>query len=285
MKKFHVIIIILITLLTLFLLYNKLAFMNIIVKFDELEPFEKQMAVYFKGFRIGKTTKIYPDKDYQNTYLKLRLYRGKVNLPSNSTVKIRKIKAGSYVDVLYPNEPTLSRLKDNDEIKGTISKDIAELIENKLNGGELDLIVDDTANLIENANTAIVSLNEIFIQVRDTIEEIRPDIVKIVSNFADTSSNLKNTSETINLAINSDNAKTSFLNITDTTENIKLITENIEDITKQIDDVTMPITNSVLCETQQTMKNVNEISFGLKNTLKKQFGFGRLIFGRPVSCD
>lgn len=282
MKKFHMAVIILITLLTLFLLYNKLAFINVIVKFDRLEPFERQMNVYFKGFKIGKTTKIYPDKDYQNTYLNMRLYKGKINLPANSTVKINKIKAGSYVDVLYPDNPTLRRLKNNDEIKGIITKDINSLFDGKLSDEDIDVIVDDAAGLVENASTAVDNLNGIFLEIKGILQDVRPDIKQVSSNLAITSYNLRKSSEIINDAIGGETAQSSFENVADTVENIKKITENIDGITKQIDNVTVPLTNNVLCETQGTMSNVNEISKGLKNTLKKQFGFGRIIFGRPV---
>ena len=100
----------------LFFLYNKLSYMDVLVRFDELEPFERQMPVYFKGFKMGKTTKIFPDDDFQNTYLKLRLKKSKMKFPSNISVNIKMKKNGGYVNILYPNEPTLKKLKENDVI-------------------------------------------------------------------------------------------------------------------------------------------------------------------------
>lgn len=283
MARLRTIMIILITLITLFLLYAKFAFINIVVKFDELEQFEKQMNVYFKGFKIGKTTKIYPDADYQNTYLNMRLYRGKINLPSNATVKIRKVHSGTYVDVIYPDNPSLTKLRENDEIKGFITKDINELLQEKFNNENIDVIVDDAASLIDNASKAIESLNGIFVEVRGVITDVRPDIKVVASNIAQTSINLRKTSLIVKNMVEADPTKQSFLNIIDSTKNIKEITTNIEDITQQINNVTIPLTNNVLCETQGIMSNVNEISTGVKNTLKKHFGFGRLFFGKPVS--
>lgn len=283
MKKLHMTTIILFIIFILFLLYNRLAFINIVVKFDALEPFDRQMNVYFKGFKIGRTTKIYPDADYKNTYLNLRLYRGKINLPVNSTVKIRKIKAGSYVDVLYPDNPSLRKLRNNDEIKGFITKDINSLLEGKLSDEDLDVIVDDAASLIESANNAIKSLDGVFIEIKGILQDVRPDIKQVSKNLVITSSNLQKTSEEIKNVAGGNSVKDSFSNIEGTTQNLKVITENIGDITKQIDEITVPLTNSVLCETNETMGNVNDISKGLKKTLEKHFGFGRIIFGRPVS--
>ena len=283
MRKYFILITFLLLSVVAFLLYNYFMYIEVIVKFDELEPFDKKMNVYFKGFQIGKTIKIYPDKDFQNTYLKIRLRRREITLPSNSTVKIRKIKSGSYVDILYPDNPSLTDLKNNDVIKGIITKDINSFLEGKFQDENMDDIVDDAASLVENANVAIKSLNDIFVEVKGVIQDIRPDIKLAASNIAIASQNLTEASQTINNAIGSDTAKSSVNNIADTTKNIKDITENINDITKQIDEVILPVTNNVLCQTQGTMSNVNEISNGLKNTLKKRFGFGRVLFGSPVS--
>ena len=73
MRKLVVIILILLSAVAVWFAYQKLAYLNILVKFDDLEPFERKMNVYYKGFKIGKTTKIFPDKDYKNTYLKYYL--------------------------------------------------------------------------------------------------------------------------------------------------------------------------------------------------------------------
>ena len=90
MKKLIVIIVLITFGILFWFLYQKLAFLNILVKFDDLEPFEKQMNVYYKGFKIGKSTKIYPDKDYTNTFLKLKIHPNNINLPENITAKIQK---------------------------------------------------------------------------------------------------------------------------------------------------------------------------------------------------
>ena len=70
--------------------------------------------------------------------------------------------------------------------------------------------------------------------------------------------------------------------VKNTVNNIEKTTDNIKEITTQIDKTTMPIVNSVLCNTNSTMCNVNVISGGIKRTLQKRMGLGRLLFGRPV---
>ena len=112
MNRFYIIILLILLLLVGYLTYDKFAYLNIIVKFDDLEPFERQMNVYYKGFKVGKTVKIYPDKEYKNTYLKLKLYPNDINLPNNIIAKINKIKTKEYISLIYPEAPSLILFND-----------------------------------------------------------------------------------------------------------------------------------------------------------------------------
>ena len=73
--------------------------------------------------------------------------------------------------------------------------------------------------------------------------------------------------------------------LTNSVKNVENTTKSLSNITVQIDKTTMPVVNSVLCQTYSTVKNVNEITGGVKNTLKKHFGLGRLIFGKPINNE
>lgn len=285
MKKIYIVLIIIFIVFSIIFLYNRFAFINIIVKFDELEPFEKQMNVYYKGFKVGRTTKIYPDKDYINTYLKLKLKASKVNFPSNITVRINKKKSNGYVSILYPDDPSLIKLKNNDQVKGIITKDINSLLDEKFSGDDIDVIVDDATNLIESANTAVQNLSDIFVEIKDLIADCSPDIKIAAKNLSNTTTNLEKISDNLSVSLDSNTVSSSVGNIKDTTENIKEITSNLSEITNQIDKTTLPIVNSVLCQTQMTIKNVDEITDGIKNTLKKRMGLSRMLFGKPLSND
>ena len=271
MKKLLILFLIAVFVLTVFLVYESIAYTSVLVKFDELEPFEKQMNVYFRGFKVGKTTKIYPNEDYTNTYLKLKLKAKKANFPKNIQVNIRKKKSGGYVDIEYPDEPSLTKLKNNDEIKGLITKDISSLLEDE----NLQDIIDDAGSLVENASVAVQNLNGIFVDVRTIISDNRSNINFIVKNLVDVSSNLNKMSNQLNVAVSGDKLSNSVSNINDTTLNIK-------EITSQIDETTVPMVNRILCETYLTSKNAKEITGGVKTTMKKKMGLSRLFFGTPI---
>lgn len=277
MKSIHIIIIVLISLLMSVLIYNRLTYIDIVVKFDDLEPFDRQMPVYYKGFKIGKTTKIYPSKDYINTYLKLRLKSSKItNFPSNISVNIKKKKSGGYVNIIFPSSPSLTKLKNDDVIKGAITKDINSILEDTVTGDDIETLVEDTTNLMESANIAVQNLNGIFLDIREILQESKSDIKTATSSLARTTQNLESMSKSLDKTVKSDS-------ISNSIKNIEEITNNLEGITGQIDEKSMPIINGVLCQTQSAAENVNEITGGIKNTLKKHFGLGRLMFGKPMS--
>lgn len=274
MKKIIVIIVLITFGILFWFLYQKLAFLNILVKFDDLEPFEKQMNVYYKGFKIGKSTKIYPDKNYTNTYLKLKIFPNDINLPENISARIQKKGSGGYINIIYPDAPSLKKIQNDDVISGKLAKDIASILTEE--GAEE--IVSNASNLISNANTAVQSLNGIFIEVQGILQDIRPDIKTSVANLAKTTANLKTVSGNMSSSLDKES-------LTNTVDNLERTTKNVKDISAQIDNTTVPVINNILCTTHSTMKNVNEITGGVKNTLKKHFGFGRFLFGRPISKE
>ena len=268
MKNFIVFLsIILITTIGYFI-YDEITHLNIIVKFDDLEPFERQMNVYLKGFKIGKTTKVYPDKNFQNTFVILKVNSKSINLPKNISAKIIKGKIGGYVNLLLPEAPTIERLKNNDEIIGKRTKDFNNFINERYVDEELEDILEDATSLIENANTATKNLSNIFEQIYIIIKENHTQINKAVNNLTDVTKSLKDMSEKLNTGVNKENITTSF--------------KNIEEITNQINEETIPTINNILCEANKTTKNVEEITKGIKTTLKEKRGLSKILFGKPI---
>lgn len=268
MKKFMILILLIFIISTCFFIYDKTSHINIIVKFNDLEPLERSLPVYLKGFRIGKTTKVYPDKDFQNTYISLKLNSKNFNLPKNISAKIVKGKIGGYINLIYPEAPEIARIKNNDEIMGKTTKDIDKLINERFVDEELEGIVDNATNLIENANITVKNLGVIFTQISTIIDENHFKINKAVNNLMDTTNSLKEMANKLNTGIRKDGISNSF--------------NNIEDMTNQINNETIPILNNILCEVNEASKNANEITKGIKKTLKERMGLSKLLLGRPI---
>ncbi|MBQ9244969.1 MCE family protein [bacterium] len=283
MKKLYIIILVVVLGLVCWFLYEKLAYLNIVVKFDDIEPLEKQMGVYYKGFKIGKTTKIYPDKDYTNTYLKLKIKPRNINLPSNITANIKRMPTKEYVSIKYPDSPTLKRIKNNMKIKGTVSKDIKNVISDSIEAEDIDTIVNEATTLMDSATATVQNIGQTFSQINQMLNEINADVKRTASNLAKTTGSIANISDNLDNALDRNTTKNSFDNLNETTENIKNITNNLNEITYQIEEDTIPMVNSVLCGTNATMENAEEITSGIKHTLKKRMGLWRLMFGKPIN--
>ncbi|MCD7780412.1 MAG: hypothetical protein LUH05_07055, partial [Candidatus Gastranaerophilales bacterium] len=226
-----------------------------------------------------------PDKDYKNTYLKLKLSPHDINLPANITAKIKKNALTGYVDIEYPDSPSLKKIKNYDVIRGRAAKDINSALSEKLGDEEIDKIVDDASSLVSSANVTVQNLGEVFSEVNGILKDMRGDILTASSNLAKTTANLENISANLNNSLDKETIKNSVENIENTTKNIEQITSELNNITEQIDKASVPIVNSILCETNSTVVNIKEITGGIKNTLKKHMGLSRLIFGRPISKD
>jgi len=283
MNKIYVVIIIFALLIAGFFVYNRFAYLNIIVKFDTLEPFQKQVPVYYKGFKVGKSVKIYPDKHYQNTYIKLQLTPADVELPRNIIAKLQTSRNTDFINLIPPEEAEVKKIKEGDIIEGTAEKDINGMLTDKLASGSLDSIVDNASNLMDSANQTVKELGIIFSQINEILADVKTDIKTTTSNLAKTTQNLENLSANVNNSLDSGTIDNSVNNIEQTTENIKGVTTNLNSITEQIDKVTIPSVNSILCQTHSTVKNTNEITHGIKHTLKKHMGLGRIIFGKPIN--
>ncbi len=278
MKKLYIIILILVCIVTLYFFYNKVAFLNVIVSFDELEPFDKKLPVYYKGYKIGKSGKIFPDKDYIKTYVKLKITPANIKLPSNVTARIEKSDTKNFINIIYPNDVSLKKLSEGDVITGTISKDLNDILSSQLASGGVDNLISDARTLLGTANTTVSTLNEIFLQINEIVADSKKDIKFATNNLAKTTKNIEEMSSNLNASLDKEAMENSIKNIEDTTK-------SISEITEQIDKTTMPMMNSVICQTYSTMENVNEITGGVKTTLKKHWGLGRLLFGRPISKD
>ena len=83
MDKKHIIIFISGISLVIYLLYI-ICTTKITIHFEDFEPFKHNLPVYYNGFRLGHTTKVYPSEDYRATLVDTRLLMKKLKLPTNA---------------------------------------------------------------------------------------------------------------------------------------------------------------------------------------------------------
>lgn len=79
---------------SIFFLFYILGQIRVTVDFQELEPFRHSLPVYYKGFKLGHTVKVYPSPDFHTTRVDLKLRLKELELPANTTAMIRRKEIG-----------------------------------------------------------------------------------------------------------------------------------------------------------------------------------------------
>ena len=104
----------------LFSLFYLIGTTKIKIHFNNLEPLKHNLPVYYNGFKLGKSIKIYPNKDYTSTMVDIRIALRDLELPANITASIRRKDKKDYIELNYPKAPALAKVKNNDTIEGTL---------------------------------------------------------------------------------------------------------------------------------------------------------------------
>ena len=81
----------------LYTMYN----MRVTAVFEELEPFPKNINVYYRGFKFGRTIRVYPSEDFKSTYVDMILNVKGINLPDNITAKVKVKNKKDYIEMLH----------------------------------------------------------------------------------------------------------------------------------------------------------------------------------------
>ena len=272
MKKNYYIYIFVLVFLLFFLLYV-VGSTKITVKFKDLEPLKHTLPVYYKGFKLGHTTKVYPSKDYQSTLVDMRIVLKKLSLPSNTTAILKRKEKKDYIELIYPQEPTERVLQHRDIIEGKLGANFEHFLQEQASNGGLDEIK-------ENLNTTIISLGQTFdaltdmaITANEILKDVRPELKSSAQNLNYSSQNLTKISKNINATFEKGYFDSLMNNLDETGGNLVLTTKNLN-------QESSGLLNCLLKRLNIVVSNINQIVVGVGETLKKRFGGLRLIFGK-----
>ena len=267
---------------------------HLTVKFEDLRPFHKHINVYYKGFKVGKTCKIRPSDDYQSTLVKIAIFEKNLKLPSNTTAILKKEKhlrtKIDYLELIYPKKPADSYLKNNDVIPGTATVD-AESFFASLDKGSLDGLKQKIENTVDNLNGMLGTLSGIFVSVQEILNENRPNINSTLKNLSLSTENLRQTTANLNDAMTRQRLNSMFAELDATTVNLGGGTANLQAITTNVEQLSaslnaaMPQVETAITETTCLLRNLNDITCGIKNKLKTRFGGLRIFLGKTIEND
>ena len=250
--------------------------------FDELEPFPHNINVYYKGFRLGRSTRIYPSKDFTQTYVDMNLHMDNFSLPDNITAKVKTKNKRDYIELIYPDMPSVRYLKNHDKIKGAKGVNFASFIQDQADSGGLDDLSENLSETVEDAGETMKALTDLFHTANDILVDLRPSLKESGENLALASRNLASISIELNNSTGQKRLDNTFSNIELITKNLELTTANTALLTKRADSETVALLNCLISNANKMVLNINDIIKGFKVTLSKRFAGMRLIFGKPL---
>lgn len=264
----------------LFLLYlfYLIGSTRIIIHFKDLDPLREQLPVYYNGFKIGRSVKVYPDKDYKSTLVDIRVDLKKLKLPANTTATLRRKDKKDYIELVYPKSPYLENLKRNDIIEGYLGINFEHYLQAQAESGGLDEIKENVNRTIVSAGKTFDSLTGMIDVLADILKDVQPLITDTAKNLELTSKNLAEASLEINKSISKGYIDKSLYNIQQTSDNLVLITKNTTGFTEGLNKQSSILVNCLLKNLNLVVCNINIIVENIKDTLNKNLGGLRLMF-------
>lgn len=247
---------------------------HIKAEFTELAPFNTRMPVYFKGFKIGKVTKIVPKDDFKSTLMHVTLFPDDIKFPQNITLQIKTYKKNlAYAEIQLPENPDDKILKDGAVIQGRTNMSLDSILEEQAENGSFELIIVNLAEITTNINNAAKELEGLLRDVRITFKNNENFITVSTRNLSQATSNLSRTSLNISSTVDQKTLDRTMKNIEETSKNMKNITKSIDCATRNLSE-TMEHVNGIT-------ENVDGITNSVNCTMKSRFGGLRLFFGKP----
>lgn len=275
-------------------LFDYLNHTYIKAEFNKMDPMPSKMGVYYKGYKLGTTTKLKISKDFKTTYLYIKLNQRGLHLPRNISAKIKNYdKDIKYVDIIYPPAPMIRYIKTGDIIKGESGFTISGISD--INQAHLDDLSEKGGSLLSSATKTTDSLTELFTLVTDILKENRENIFASttllkngMANLEISTKNLKNMTQKVDNGITEQNIKNSSSNIEQMTSNFANSSKEFISISGNFNksssdfSVLVPKLSTLIDGVQLVVCNVNDIVLGVKKTLQQRLGGARIIFGKPM---
>ena len=252
----------------------RMHYIKVKAEFEQLEPFPDSLPVYYRGFKLGRSTKVYPSKDFTKTYVELVLNINELALPENSAIKIK---------TKNKKDPSVEYLKNGSTMKGEVCYNLSSYLSAQAENGGFDDLQDNLNTTISAAGDTLEALTTLLNTGNEILVDAKPDINKSVKNLTVATENLADLTKKMNTSAKSEYLDNTFKNVNDTTENIEKITAHSASITEKIDKQTVNLVDCLIKNINNVVLNINEIVCGLKSTLSKKFGGMRLIFGKPIN--
>ena len=262
----------------LFYLFYILGTTKITIHFEDLEPLKQHLPVYYNGFKLGHSTKVYPDKDFRSTLVDIRIILKDLELPANTSAILRRKDKKDYIELEYPNSPYIERLRHKDVIKGHLGVGFEQFLQNQAENGGFDEIKENVNQTNISAGQTFDALTGMISVMTDILKDVQPLIQDSVNNVNIASKNLADSSSRIKDSIDKGYIDKSLYNLQNTSENLALSTKNTNLFTEGLNSKSSVLLNCMLKNINNLICNINKIVISVGDTLNKKFGGLKLIF-------
>ena len=303
-NKFKLLLIAILVIITVISLLNHLAHqIKITAVFDDIELNTDHLPVFYKGFHIGNSIKIYLTDNSKTTSIDMTLNMKDLTLPDNISAKIKTRKKKEFIELEYPQNPSEFNLQNNDIILGHNCFDIGTYMDKQAESGGLDEIKTNLNNTVVSAGQTLNALTELFKTADEILQDMRPNLKESSSNLAKSSENIKKMTAKLNNSMDSPKIINSASNLEQATKNIEIATKNLDLTTDNLTSLTNQAKTQTMLMLDSTVGNVNKASAnlncameklkcilnevehivsGIKTKLSQNFSGIRVMFGKTV---
>lgn len=279
---------------SLFIIYQRLSHTYIKAEFKHIDPIPSKMNVYYKGYKLGSTSKLKISNDFKKTYLYITLNQRGLHLPKNISVEIKDYdRETKYVEIIYPRSPQLRYIKTGDVIHGKLAYSPNEL--SQINQVHINNLSEKGEDLLSSAKNTSDSLTKMVNLLTEVLNENRLNIYQITTNLKDTtytlsltSSNLESLTSRMDKELTSEMLRNSSSNIETITDNLAKSSANLYQISGSFINSSSALDNLIsktdsLVESAKTVLcKLYIIIEAITQTLGKRFGGARMLFKQPL---
>lgn len=297
--------------LLLFGCQNKKPYMSFVIELEDAPPItrgflDRSINAYYRGFKVGKVTKVKLAKNQKSVQLYLDIYYKNLMLPENTDIEFgtENFLGRKFINLIYPTEPVNDLITNGEILKGRANRffrELDEFMEKELETKRLGKMLSNLENITHNLNEIMTdNKSEINSFIKDmqktsqnmnlALNDLRelssdPKVKKdIKSSINNTAKSLEELNSIIEGAENNENLKEAPSKINSALNNFNKVSENLDK------------TNKLLCSTnknmnclnkkipEESLKNVDCMSKGVSCLLSKRFLLFRFMFGNPGKC-
>lgn len=254
--------------------------MRFVIQFDSVPAtnnpfFPFSINVHYRGFKVGRVTKIKLSQDQKHILFYVNIYYKGLIIPTNSLMiyKNENIYGKRYIDINYPEVPTAQYIQNGDTIDGVAAAErIDQYLVNEIKKGETGKLLQNLYDISEILKKTLSNKTNCKLVTQSagdlsTILENLKGVTQDVSFASDlrstikcSSCSLKQVSTMLSDRQINQCLRTAPKTIITTCNNLDRVSDNVKIMTK-----ILPSVNSNLISTNETLNDVNS-NLGKINT-------------------